>query len=401
MFACSLRNGLKVVTFVSFGLAWQCQQTRADPSPHVPKAFQHRDASVRKQIALTEGGNEASEAAVEAALKWLGKHQDADGRWSFDHTDGECKGQCGDPGVLRQAKFAATGLALLTFLGRGETDAQGQHQQAIKNGLEYLCANMSVTPNGGNMTRGGGSLYGQAIATQALAEAYGLTQEKRLLEPAQAAVNFVVYAQEPMGGGWRYVPHQPGDMSSTGWQIMALKSAYSARMPVPQKTVAGAIKFLDSMQSDNGAGYGYTGPGRGPATSAEGLLCRIHLGWQRDKPELRRGVERLAAIGPTTRNLYFSYAATQVLHEFDGPDGELWKAWNNKTRDQLIIQQSKTGHEAGSWMFTGTDHGYEIGGRLYCTTLAALTLEVYYRYVRVYQAEAADKLPLSPEVRGM
>lgn len=388
-----LSHSSMVAFLLCAAFVWHNAAVRAQATPEVLKRFAARDAMARKQIALAAGGNEASEAAVAAALNWLSKHQSADGSWSFDHTGGECHAQCGNPGTLERARFAATGLALLAFLGRGETHQQGDYQQTIKNGLDFLCENMDRRPPRGDLTAGGGSMYGQAIATHALAEAYGMTQEKRLLEPAQAAVSFIANAQDPIGGGWRYVPRQPGDMSSTGWQIMAIKSAYASQILIPKEVVVGALKFLDSVQSAGGAAYGYTEPGKGSATSAEGLLCRMQLGWEHDKPELRRGVEQLAAIGPTTRNLYFSYAATQALYEYDGPDGELWKAWNSKMRDLLVNQQNRNGHEAGSWMLEGPDHGYVAGGRLYCTTLSALTLEVYYRYRRVYQAAGADKSP--------
>jgi hypothetical protein len=52
-------------------------------------------------------------------------------------------------------------------------------------------------------------------------------------------------------------------------------------------------------------------------------------------------------------------------------------------RDQLIKSQVKAGDDRGSWYFTG---GYEgkAGGRVYCTAMAAMTLEVYYRYPLVH-----------------
>ena len=46
----------------------------------------------------------------------------------------------------------------------------------------------------------------------------------------------------------------------------------------------------------------------------------------------------------------------------------------------LLKSQAKKGHEEGSW-FDGVNggHGADAAGRLYTTSLAALTLEVYYR----------------------
>jgi hypothetical protein len=352
------------------------------------------DPNKRKQLAAANGGNDASEAAVAAALRWFAEHQNGDGSWSFDHRGGKCNGRCGDPGKLVNARLAATGLALLPFLGAGQTHKQGKYKETVRGGLYYLGRNMKVTPNGGDMTAGGGNMYGHGICSIALCEAYAMTQDRDLAAPAQAALNFIVYAQDPVGGGWRYSPRQPGDTSAVGWQLMALKSGHLAFLQVPPSVVKGATKFLDSVQADEGSQYGYTSPGPGAATSAVGLISRMYMGWEKANPALDRGVKRLAKMGPQisakgTANMYFNYYASQVMHQFDGPDGPLWTAWNTKMRDTLVQTQSKKGHETGSWFFTG-EHGSEQAGRLYSTSMATMTLEVYYRYMPIYSQKSAD-----------
>lgn len=345
-----------------------------------------------EQSKKAAGATDASEAAVARALKWLSEHQYADGSWSFDHTGGRCQGQCSDSGKLKDARFAATGLALLPFLGAGQTHKQGKYKDTVRGGLYWLSSNMKVDPikKTGNMTAGGGSMYGHGIATIALCEGYAMSQDKQLAAPAQLALNFIIDAQDPVGGGWRYQPRQPGDTSAVGWQIMALKSGKLGFLQIPKTVVSGATKFLDSAQADGGAAYGYTGPGKGPSTTAVGLLCRMYLGWEHDKPELEKGVKHLAALGPQTGNMYFSYYATQVLHQFDGPDGDVWQSWNVKMRDSLVAQQETVKHETGSWQFKGQDHGFEAGGRVYCTAMAAMTLEIYYRYMPIYTQKAGE-----------
>jgi len=183
-----------------------------------------------------------------------------------------------------------------------------------------------------------------------------------------------------VGGGWRYQPRQAGDTSVTGWQIVALKTGYFAYLRVPPITLKKAENFLDSVQTNGGAGYGYTTPGTGPATTAIGLLCRMYLGWKRDNEALKRGVEWLSEQGPSKSNLYYDYYATQVMRHYGG---EAWKQWNAEMRDFLVEAQVREGPEAGSWFVKG-DLGAERGGRLYCTSLAALILEVYYRHTPIY-----------------
>ena len=64
-----------------------------------------------------------------------------------------------------------------------------------------------------------------------------MTHDKGLMAPAQASINFIVAAQDPVGGGWRYQVKQAGDTSVVGWQLMALKSAHMAYLNVPPETI--------------------------------------------------------------------------------------------------------------------------------------------------------------------
>ncbi|MEX0714249.1 MAG: prenyltransferase/squalene oxidase repeat-containing protein, partial [Pirellulales bacterium] len=341
----------------------------------------------RKVLVARRGGSDSSEAAVAAALQWFANHQNADGSWSFDHRGGKCQGRCRHPGNLKEARLAATGMALLPFLGAGQTHKQGKYKDQVRGGLYFLISNMVVTPNGGDMTGGGGRMYGHGIATIALCEAYAMTQDKQLMAPAQQALNFIMYAQDHRGGGWRYMPHEAGDTSVVGWQVMALKSGHLGFLQVNPQTVKGAYKFLDSVQIDGGADYGYTTPEFkiSEATRAIGLLCRMHLGWKRENPAMEQGVQAIANLGPSPSDMYYNYYATQVMHHYEGP---LWDAWNAKMRDSLVKSQAKEGHEKGSWVFD--DHGFDAGGRVYGTSMAAMTLEVYYRHMPIYAQKSAE-----------
>ena len=125
------------------------------------------------------------------------------------------------------------------------------------------------------------------------------------------------------------------------------------------------------------------------AMTALGLLCRNYLGTKKDDPGQRKGVEWLGARGPARNNVYYNYHATMVMYQNDGPKGQTWKNWNKVMRDMLINSQVKQGDDAGSWYYSG-NHG-EAGGRLMSTCLCAMTLEVYYRYLPVYQQKNLDQ----------
>ena len=162
-----------------------------------------------------------------------------------------------------------------------------------------------------------------------------------------------------------------------------------AYLRVPPQVVKKAFDFLDSVQGESGATYGYTGPGNGDATTAIGLLCRMYLGWKKDNPALQRGVKILSNKGPSEGNMYYNYYATQVMRHYEG---EEWKKWNSVMRDQLVNSQAQKGHEEGSWfMGKGGDHGSHSGGRLYCTALATMVLEVYYRHMPIYKTQSVDE----------
>jgi len=350
------------------------------------KGLDGRGAAARKGLVASRGGSAETEESVALALIWLSQHQNADGSWSLDHRKGgNCQGRCSHPGQPDNCNIAATALALLPFLGAGQTHKVGKYQKNVQAGLYYLVNRMKVGPNGGDLWEPGGTMYGHGLASIVLCEAYAMTQDRGLAGPAQQAINFIVYAQDPVGGGWRYMPKDKGDTSVVGWQLMALKSAHMAYLNVPPQTIRGATNFLNTVQEDSGAAYGYVDRGRGLATTAIGLLCRMYLGWKHDDPALQRGVEFLSQQGPSQTNMYYNYYATQAMIQYEG---EPWEKWNAKMKPQLVSTQSKNGHETGSWYFDERGHITEKGGRLYCTSMACMTLEVYYRFLPIYKQES-------------
>jgi hypothetical protein len=190
-----------------------------------------RRGEAKGQLLDDGGGTPQSELAVLRGLRWLAAHQRNDGSWHFDHRQGNlCNGACRDPGSSA-ATTGATGVALLAFLGAGHTHREGEHQEIVRRGLYYLSGRMLDTEHGGDLQEG--TMYAHGLASIALCEAYAMTRDPDLKPLAQRAIDFIVYAQDAKGGGWRYFPGQPGDTTVTGWQWMALKSAQMAYLVFP------------------------------------------------------------------------------------------------------------------------------------------------------------------------
>jgi hypothetical protein len=249
-------------------------------------------------------------------------------------------------------------------------------------------------------------LYSHTIATLAMCEAYGMSQDESIRDSAQRAVNFLAASQDPIGGGWRYSPRVGSDTSVTGWGMMALKSAELAGLSAPKSTFAGINKWLDSSEASSRERFLYrynwqadtpqTRHGRipTPVMTSVGLLMRLYLGWRRDNPDMVRGTDWLLERPPAEgtaqaplKDTYYWYYSTQVMFHMGG---ERWQRWYGVLYPILIKSQNVNGPMSGSWEPGGEipDAWGKYAGRLYVTTLNLLSLEVYYRHLPIYEATA-------------
>ncbi len=350
----------------------------------LPPVYALRIQETRKKAIAKLGGSTASEAAVERGLDWLAVHQHLDGHWSLNQYHANCKHpQCAAGAAAIAADAAGTGLGLLPFLGAGYTHKSGKHQASVARALDWLIKHQR--PDGALMGTGEYRLmYGHGLAAIALCEAYGMTRDPRLREPAQKALDFITRAQHAPSGGWRYAPNTPGDTSVLGWQVMALKSGEIAGLSVPPKTWEGARRWLASVQANPPAGglFGYLGPAPTPAMTAQGLLCLQLMGARRDDPRLVAGanylLQHLPRKGADTS--YYWYHAIQVTYAMGGKH---WRAWNEPLRDMLVATQLTQGPLAGTW--DPLDARERTGGRICATALRLLMLEVYYRRLPLYR----------------
>ena len=356
---------------------------------------------------IGEGAPDAStEAAIELGLDYLARVQMDDGRWSFQSA-----GQTNqsEPAIISDT--AATGLGLLAFLGAGYDHYEGEYRKNVERALGFLTGRQNS--DGDLYVRQGGPsnqgiwLYSHGIAAIALCEAYGMTGDKSLQSAAQSAINFIVGAQHPNYGGWRYAPGVNSDLSVSGWQLMALRSGQLAGLKVPKATITRVHRLLDSTQSKGGQSQYVYNPwsndrkqaqaDRSPNTvmTSVGLLMRLYSGSDRTDAEIQRGAELITQRLPNerqpsprsmenpNRDAYYWYNATQVMFHMQG---DAWNQWRDSLYPLLTDSQESAGELAGSWdpFSPEPDRWAHHAGRIYLTTMNLLSLEVYYRHLPLY-----------------
>lgn len=353
----------------------------------ITKLVQKQRGRPSLDIVRELGGSDATEKAIGAALEWLARNQEGDGRW-----DMKKHGANGDYDT------AGASLALLCFYGWGEAhNKAGKYQGNVQRALNWL---IKQQKENGDL-QGGGRMYCHGIAAIALCEAYGATKDPKLREPAEKAIALILASQSPSKGGWRYKPvgkngkpSDDSDLSVTAWQYMALHSGRLAGLSIPDEAFERARRYMDSVSSGRHGGlYSYTGGGPNKAMTASGMFCRqLDLVPPTD-PRMPEGAEYLGRHSfDKNPDYYFVYYATLALYQHQGA---VWQEWNDKLKDIFPRIQKTVGTERGSWD-PGGQHA-RTGGRVLSTTLSVLSLEVYYRLLPMYGFRGADNLPAAQQ----
>jgi hypothetical protein len=379
----------------------------------------------RRAVWRERGATAKTDRAVAEALAWLAAHQSRDGGWECESFYRWCDGKetprerwpdgLGDPAH----DVGVTGLALCAFLGAGFTH-RGAHPYArtVDRALRRL---REVQDGEGcfGTRQTAKFVYGHAIASLAVVEAYGMTEDEALRAPAQRGLDFVAKSRNPYFA-WRYgVKPGDNDSSVTGWMMLPLWSARlvnqdaSARgRPVPLNvdldTFEGLQNWFDKITDPDYGRVGYQQRGSGPDRPADlrdrfpaqqsesltgvGVLARVILGEDpRASEMIQKGARLVAQARP-----YWSSDGSWIdfIHWHFGTlamfqvGGKPWQAWNKALQEALLASQRADTDPCryrGSW--DPIDPWSREGGRVYSTAILALCLEVYGRYERVFPAK--------------
>lgn len=327
---------------------------------------------------------------VQMALTWLASEVQVEGYWKGSGPD--------------TTDIGVTGLAILALMHDGRTP-DSKYFPRVRHSLEWLLQNQEESgllgAEVGNMT-----LYNHALATLAMGKgSFHMKDSAMYRKSLNDAVKVVLKARNPYAG-WRYslAPNGDNDTSMTSWMVTTLTAAKQSGIELDQRPFEGADMWFEHMTDMATGRTGYSGKagsfpvrnvevrGKFPAEKSEAmtaaaLYCRMLMAdhsklqtW-RDHPQfdlMKKQADLILKTLPEWDtqtggiDLYYWYFATNALYQFGGRH---WKIWKVALEDALHKGQRKEGPMAGSWDPQVAVWGQQ-GGRIYATSLAALTLAI-------------------------
>jgi hypothetical protein len=234
-----------------------------------------------------------------------------------------------------------------------------------------------------------GPMYNHGLATLCLSEVWGQTRDPRVSEKLHKAIELHIRCQGPMGS-WTYQPKaQDGDMSITIMQVLALRAAKDAGVPVPKETIDRALKYVfycKNPPDGNGfTGFGYSGPSGAKFSTTSAAVMALQVCGDYKPGDLKGGLEYIINARKTRMDqnewyMYGHYYAGQAIFQSSRFQGfeKFWKFWYPSISQELMSKQVKSGQNRGSFTVQGAP------GML-GTAWPVLVLAIPYNYLPIYQ----------------
>jgi hypothetical protein len=394
-----------------------------DPSPPLPKAvitsFGYRLSPIREQLTQANKGDlpapkttKTPKAMIADGLRFLALNQAGDGGWPVAIIPIEWRAKDDQCGNYVWGRVGVSSLALLCFLGEGETWPFDPSKKVVKPGgysdkvektVRFLMKSQdTATGRFGPLDGAPGMMYNHGMATLALCEAGGISGDTFIREAAQKGLDFIVRAQTTKGG-WNYLADSAGqnDISVSAWQVQALCAGREAGLTIPREVFAKALAYYrEATQAEGHVLYRLENrsdtqdrENKKVNNCAVALMIRQLLGDDpRVSTDLRKLIQVVGSAPPPSKKHWGGKWVPDLPNNDDGPrsfwrpyvnyfatyglffsGGKDWQNWNDAMKAATMEMQL----ERGQWQ-SNDEYGWQ-GGTAYCTALCVLTLQVYYR----------------------
>ena len=261
---------------------------------------------------------------------------------------------------------ALSGLALMAD---GNLPDRGRYAPQVRRCLDFILDHVTASGLIAAETSHG-PMYGHGFAALMLAEVLGSSHRDQDVHDALLrAVDLIVRTQNE-AGGWRYQPvPTEADVSVTICQVMALRSARHAGLPVPVETIDRAVQYVRDCQNPDG-GFRYmlrNGPAAWPRTAA-GVATLYYAGIYQDEvidqglAWLLEHADPTSSAARTSHWYYGHYYAMQAMYQ---AGGERWDAWWRSASEALLARQTPE----GAWQDPHV-------GAAYGTSMALIALQL-------------------------
>jgi hypothetical protein len=329
-----------------------------------------RRASAQAKEVLPKHVTPEALKAVTRGLDYLAAKQSDDGSWIT--------------GGGQAYPVAMSGLAGTAFLAHGDSPTRGKYSRNVQGAVEFLvrCA----TPTGlitGPGQDSGQPMHGHGFALMFLASAYGMiTKEslrRQVAETVRKAVTLTSQGQSAQGG-WTYIPGAGDEGSVTVTQVQALRAAQNAGFLVPRAVIEEAAKYLEKCRTaEGGIRYSLISGGGSRLPISAAAVATLYNAGQFDSPIATDCLKYVwgqfqASEGWNKGGGHAYYSHLYASQGFYMAGDEYWDKYFPATRDQLIAMQ---GGE-GSWSGDGI-------GEVYGTSIAAIILQLPFKYLPIFQ----------------
>ena len=325
-----------------------------------------------------------TEQGIKGALKYLAAKQTPNGSWT-------------SPGGAHPV--AVTGYAIMAFMAAGHLPDQGEYGKNVKRASDFLLTQArsdgfitsSETVNSGRQSS---NMYDHGIATIALGEVYGQTQDPKVRDVVANSIKLIVGCQNSEGG-WRYTPRpESADISVTVLQVVALRIAKNGGIAVPQSTIDRAIQYVKNChdattggftyQAGRGGGFGGRGNSAAGFARTAAAIYSLQVCGLYDDPLVLRGSKFLIDNYASDRQWYTygNFYAAPAMYMIGGPT---WQYWYGQIKTELLNTVVTQAGDKTIAYWEGIDRNARDVGTSYVTACYTMMLAMPYHYVPIYQ----------------